>query len=44
MKTIKINPSDNVAVALTPMKAGETVEIEYPEAVQYSVKPEDIPI
>lgn len=28
MKTIKINPSDNVAVALTPLKAGETVEVE----------------
>lgn len=28
MKTIKINPSDNVAVAITPLTAGETVEIE----------------
>ena len=28
MKTIKINPSDNVAVALTPLKAGEAVEID----------------
>ena len=28
MKTIKINPSDNVAVALAPLKAGETVEVE----------------
>ncbi len=26
------------------VKAGERVEITYPEAVQYSVKPEDIPI
>lgn len=26
------------------VKAGETIEITYPEAVQYSVKPEDIPI
>lgn len=28
MKTIKINPSDNVAVALTSLKAGETVEVD----------------
>ena len=28
MKTIKINPADNVAVALEPLKAGETVNVE----------------
>ena len=28
MKTIKINPADNVAVAIEPLKAGETVEID----------------
>ena len=28
MKTIKINPADNVAVAIEPLKAGETIHIE----------------
>ncbi|MBQ6964325.1 MAG: altronate dehydratase [Bacteroidaceae bacterium] len=28
MNTIKINPSDNVAVAIIPLKAGETIQIE----------------
>ena len=28
MKTIKINPADNVAVAIEALKAGETIEIE----------------
>jgi len=28
MKTIRINPSDNVAVAIEPLKAGETVSVE----------------
>ncbi len=28
MKTIKINPADNVAVAIVPLKAGETVNVE----------------
>ncbi|MBQ0048111.1 MAG: altronate dehydratase [Prevotellaceae bacterium] len=28
MKTIKINPSDNVAVAIDALKAGQTVEVE----------------
>ena len=28
MKTIKINPADNVAVAIVPLSAGETVSVE----------------
>ena len=28
MKTIRINPADNVAVAIQPLKAGETVNVE----------------
>jgi len=28
MKTIKINPSDNVAVAIEPLKAGESLNVE----------------
>ena len=28
MKTIKINPADNVAVALEVLKANETIEVE----------------
>ena len=28
MKIIKINPADNVAVAIEPLKAGETIDIE----------------
>ncbi|MBQ9640797.1 MAG: altronate dehydratase [Bacteroidaceae bacterium] len=28
MKTIKINPADNVAVAIEPLKAGETLTVE----------------
>ena len=28
MKTIKINPADNVAVALEALKKGETVQVE----------------
>ena len=28
MKTIKINPADNVAVALEALKANETIEVE----------------
>ena len=28
MKTIKINPADNVAVAIEALKAGETIEVE----------------
>ena len=25
---LKINPADNVAVAITPLKAGETIQID----------------
>lgn len=32
------------AKAARAIKAGETVEITYPDAVEYAVKPEDIPI
>lgn len=28
MKTIKINPADNVAVSIVPLKAGDTIEVE----------------
>ena len=40
----QVTVNGKAAKASQAIKAGETVEITYPEAVQYSARPEDIPI
>lgn len=42
-KYIKINPSDNVAVALEPLAAGTIVELPCPDGIQSMTLVEDIP-